>query len=91
MIPALFPPVIMCAQWLGVRPSDLDRYNLPEQCRLDMEPHDIRKGEQLLKEDFVQKNPEWVKVQPTLYIHGSFLPARVGLTCAVLWWCRSWS
>lgn len=31
-------------QWLGVRPSDLDRYNLPEQCRLDMTEFDIRTG-----------------------------------------------
>jgi meiotic recombination protein SPO11 len=23
-------------KWLGVRPSDLDRFNIPEQCRLPM-------------------------------------------------------
>jgi meiotic recombination protein SPO11 len=23
-------------KWLGLRPSDLDKYDLPEQCRLDM-------------------------------------------------------
>lgn len=23
-------------KWLGVRPSDLEKYNIPEQCRLDM-------------------------------------------------------
>lgn len=49
-------------QWLGVRPSDLDRYKLPEQCRLDMSETDLNTGRQLLKEEFVQKNPEWVKV-----------------------------
>ena len=45
---------------LGVRPSDLDSYNIPEQCRLDMTDHDIKTGKELLEEDFIQKNPDWV-------------------------------
>jgi meiotic recombination protein SPO11 len=48
-------------KWLGVRPSDLNRYRLPEQCRLDMTEYDIRTAQELLREDFIQKNPEWVK------------------------------
>ena len=36
-------------KWLGVRPSDLDRYNIPEQCRLDMTEHDIKTGKELLQ------------------------------------------
>ncbi len=48
-------------KWLGVRPSDLDKYNIPAQCRLDMTEHDIKTGKQLLQEEFIQKNPEWVK------------------------------
>lgn len=36
-------------KWLGVRPSDLDRYNIPEQCRLDMTEHDIKTGKELLR------------------------------------------
>lgn len=36
-------------KWLGVRPSDLDRYNIPEQCRLDMTDHDIKTGKELLQ------------------------------------------
>jgi len=36
-------------KWLGVRPSDLDRFNIPQQCRLPM-----------TEEDFIQSNPEWV-------------------------------
>jgi len=47
--------------WLGLRPSDLDRYDLPDQCRLDMTENDIKTGKELLKEDFIQKNPEWMK------------------------------
>lgn len=49
-----------------MRPSDLDRYNLPEQCRLDMTESDLSRGEQLLEEDFVKKNPEWVKVRANI-------------------------
>tara|TARA_B100000513_G_scaffold101038_2_gene43240 strand:- start:3053 stop:4249 length:1197 start_codon:yes stop_codon:yes gene_type:complete len=35
-------------KWLGVRPSDLDKYNIPQQCRLQMTDHDIKTGTQLL-------------------------------------------
>jgi len=48
-------------KWLGVRPSDLDKYNIPDQCRLEMTEHDIKTGKELLKEDFIKKNPEWMK------------------------------
>lgn len=45
---------------LGVRPSDLDRYKIPEQCRLPMSEHDIKTGKEMLEEDFIKKNPEWL-------------------------------
>ena len=48
-------------KWLGLRPSDLDKYDLPDQCRLDMTENDIKTGKELLKEDFIMKNPEWMK------------------------------
>merc|ERR1719162_1318515 len=48
-------------KWLGLRPSDLDKFDLPEQCRLDMTENDIRTGKELMKEEFILKNPEWVK------------------------------
>ncbi|CAN0050018.1 unnamed protein product [Ectocarpus fasciculatus] len=48
-------------KWLGVRPSDLDRYNIPEQCRLDMTEHDIKTGKELLQEDFIKKNEPWCR------------------------------
>jgi DNA topoisomerase VI subunit A len=44
-----------------VRPSDLDRYKLPAQCRLQLTEHDRKMGEELLQEAFVQRHPEWVK------------------------------
>ncbi|KAL7133397.1 hypothetical protein ABFS83_12G137900 [Erythranthe nasuta] len=48
-------------KWLGVRPSDLDKYNIPEQCRLPMTEQDLKTGRDLLEEDFVKKNPGWVE------------------------------
>ena len=48
-------------KWLGVRPSDLDRFNIPEQCRLPMTEKDIETGKLLLQEDFVKANPAWVE------------------------------
>ncbi|RVW39677.1 DNA topoisomerase 6 subunit A [Vitis vinifera] len=44
-------------KWLGIRPSDLDKYSIPEQCRLPMTEQDIKTGKDLLEEDFVKKNP----------------------------------
>ena len=46
-------------KWLGVRPSDLDRFHLPAQCRLDMTEKDIQMGKKLLEEDFIKSNPQW--------------------------------
>ncbi|KAI9071191.1 hypothetical protein K1719_046853 [Acacia pycnantha] len=48
-------------KWLGVRPSDLDKYKIPDQCRLPMTEQDIKTGKDLLEEDFVKKNPGWVE------------------------------
>mmetsp|Transcript_40442 Transcript_40442/g.114516 ORF Transcript_40442/g.114516 Transcript_40442/m.114516 type:complete len:426 (-) Transcript_40442:157-1434(-) len=48
-------------KWLGVRPSDLDRFNIPQQCRLPMSDEDIKTGQKLLEEDFIKSNPEFVK------------------------------
>ena len=35
-------PILMLL--LGVRPSDLDRFNIPVQCRLPMTEEDIKTG-----------------------------------------------
>ncbi|KAL6225302.1 hypothetical protein ACLB2K_004152 [Fragaria x ananassa] len=48
-------------KWLGIRPSDLDKYKIPEQCRLPMTDQDIKTGKDMLEEDFVKKNPKWVE------------------------------
>ena len=48
-------------KWLGVRPSDLERYKIPQQCRLKMTPHDMKTGKEMLEEAFIQKNPAWME------------------------------
>jgi meiotic recombination protein SPO11 len=55
---SLTTPDIM---WLGLRPSDLNKYDLPDQCRLDMTENDIKTGKELMTEEFIQKNPKWMK------------------------------
>lgn len=56
-----FDTIVHFKEWLGLRPSDLDKYNLPEQCRLDMTENDIKTGQELMKEEFIMKNPKWMK------------------------------
>ena len=36
-------------KWLGVRPSDLNRFDIPQQCRLKMTQEDIKTGEKLVR------------------------------------------
>ena len=36
-------------KWLGVRPSDLDRFNVPEQCRLPMTDEDVKLGKRMVR------------------------------------------
>lgn len=47
-------------KWLGVRPSDLEKYNIPEQCRLDLTEADIKFAKSLLEKDYVKRRKEWV-------------------------------
>lgn len=46
---------------LGVLSRDLDTYNIPEKCRLDMNDTDMKRCKQMLEEPFVQQNPRWVE------------------------------
>ncbi|MFX0211805.1 MAG: hypothetical protein ACFFDT_37860, partial [Candidatus Hodarchaeota archaeon] len=47
--------------WLGLLPSDLDNYQLPDSCRIPMDKTDQKRAEDMLKEDFVQARPRWVE------------------------------
>jgi len=46
---------------LGVLSRDLDEYNIPKSVRIPMQPTDIKRVRDMLKEPFVQQNKEWVK------------------------------
>ncbi|RLI47866.1 MAG: hypothetical protein DRO73_10810, partial [Candidatus Thorarchaeota archaeon] len=46
---------------LGVLSRDLDAYNIPKAVRIPMEPADIKRVKDMLKEPFVQSNKEWVE------------------------------
>ena len=46
---------------LGVLSRDLDAYNIPKAVRIPMEPTDIKRVKDMLKEPFIQKNKAWVK------------------------------
>jgi len=48
-------------KWLGIRPTDLDKYQIPQQCRLEMSDHDLRTGKELLAEEFIKANASWHK------------------------------
>ena len=48
-------------KWLGVRPSDLDKYKIPKSVRIPMTKNDIERGKQLLGEEFIKRRPEYVK------------------------------
>lgn len=48
-------------KWLGIRPSDLVKYNIPEMRRLKMTEKDIAACKGLLEdEEFVRDNSGWV-------------------------------
>lgn len=36
-------------KWLGVRPSDLDRFNIPKACRIKMTDEDLKTGKKMVR------------------------------------------
>jgi meiotic recombination protein SPO11 len=44
---------------LGVLTRDLDKYKIPNNCRIPMNQTDVKRTKELLGEDFVKKNKEW--------------------------------
>lgn len=46
---------------LGVLSRDLDEFKVPKSVRIPMEPADIKRVKEMLKEPFVQKNDPWVE------------------------------
>ena len=48
-------------KWLGVRPSDLDRFKIPKTVRIPMTDKDIERGKQLLQEEFIKSRPKYLE------------------------------
>ena len=48
-------------KWLGVRPSDLDKFKIPKAVRIPLTDKDIKRGKQLLQEEFIRKRPKYLK------------------------------
>lgn len=46
-------------KWLGLLPSDLEKYKIPSEALIDMTEKDIERAENMLKEDFVRARPRW--------------------------------
>ncbi|MHA2378478.1 MAG: helix-hairpin-helix domain-containing protein [Candidatus Thorarchaeota archaeon] len=46
---------------LGVLSRDLDEYDIPKSVRIPMEPADIKRIKDMLKEPFVKANRDWVR------------------------------
>ncbi len=46
---------------LGVLTRDLDKYKVPDDCRIPMTKNDIKRTEELLREEYIRNNPEWEK------------------------------
>jgi len=44
---------------LGVLTRDLEKYKIPNDCRIPMNQTDLKRTKELLNEDFVKKNKEW--------------------------------
>ena len=45
---------------LGVLSRDLDEYKIPKSVRIPMQPADVKRVKDMLKEPFVQRNKPWV-------------------------------
>jgi meiotic recombination protein SPO11 len=48
-------------RWLGLLPSDIEEYKIPKSVLIKMSDNDMKRADDLLKEDFVRTRPEWEK------------------------------
>ncbi|MHA1946676.1 MAG: hypothetical protein ACXADW_11060 [Candidatus Hodarchaeales archaeon] len=46
-------------RWLGLLPSDIEEYKIPKSVLIKMSDNDMKRADDLLKEDFVKTRPEW--------------------------------
>jgi len=48
-------------KWLGLRPTDFEKYDLPKWARLRMTDKDVKRGVELMKEPFLKERPKWME------------------------------
>ncbi len=48
-------------RWLGLLPSDIEEYQISKSVLIKMTENDIKRADDLLKEDFVKSRPQWEK------------------------------
>ncbi|CAI9270091.1 unnamed protein product [Lactuca saligna] len=53
-------------KWLGIRPSDITKFDIPKDVRIQMTPNDIKMTENLLKDECVNSKPEWANELRTM-------------------------
>lgn len=53
-------------KWLGVRPSDLDKYKIPPECRLELTNNDVSFAESLKQKPYIHKRSKWVQELDTM-------------------------
>lgn len=46
-------------KWLGILPSDIDKYHIPQEALLPLTTLDVKKAQHLLKRPFVASHPQW--------------------------------
>ncbi|MEM2636936.1 MAG: hypothetical protein QXL15_01150 [Candidatus Korarchaeota archaeon] len=51
--------VVPKVKWLGLRPSDIEKYDVPRYALLSMKDADMKRGRELIKEDFIIQRPKW--------------------------------
>lgn len=62
-------------RWLGLRPSDLDKYKINQQCRLAMTDEDLKMGRKLVS-SFTPRDRDCV-------LHRRFLEAPHQVHCRI--------
>ncbi|GJV93719.1 F-box domain containing protein [Tanacetum coccineum] len=62
--------IIPDLKWLGIRPSDMDKYEIPEECRLPMTKEDLKAGREL---NWKEKAKQKVELQAFGTFHFNYL------------------
>jgi len=47
--------------WLGVRPSDVDHYNIPSGCIKQLSQTELKSVKSLMEKHFMKNQPDWLE------------------------------